>query len=456
MTEDGAMSGDDRKREPIRFDRHTPEYREQFEAVTRELQGTCPIAWSETYDGHWVASGHHEVFEIARSADVLSNDHDVKGERRGYQGISIPAPPRAKSSRGGFLEMDPPEQRYYRQTLNPYLSPAAVNRWIPLVDEVVRASIDERIEEGRLDFVDDLANIVPAVLTMAMMGIPLKKWTVYNEPAHASVYTPPNSPDQARITEMQRAMGRDLYTSIVEIRANPRPGLVDALVRADINGQAPPDDELLGVLALLIGGGFDTTTALTAHALEWLSENPQERERLSRERDTLLDSATEEFLRYFTPAPGDGRTFSADCEIVGTQFKEGERLWLSWAMANRDPSVFPEPDKVDLERRGNRHSSFGLGIHRCIGSNVARMVFKRMVTQVLDRMPDFVCDPEGAEHYETIGVIQGMRHLPATFTPGHRLGAGLDETLDALQKVCDEQRLAEPVTVRRAVAKIDH
>jgi cytochrome P450 len=452
----GAVTGEDRKKDRIRFDRHTPEYRKQFAAVTQELQGKCPIAWSETYDGHWVASGHHEVFEIARSADVLSNDHDVKGERRGYEGISIPAPPRAKSSRGGFLEMDPPEQRYYRQTLNPYLSPAAVNRWIPLVDEVVRASIDEKTEDGRIDFVDDLANVVPAVLTMAMMGIPLKKWTVYNEPAHASVYTPPNSPDQARITEMQRAMGRDLYTSIVEIRENPRPGLVDALVRADINGKTPPDDELLGVLALLIGGGFDTTTALTAHALEWLSENPQERERLSRERDVLLDSATEEFLRYFAPAPGDGRTFSADCEIVGTQFKEGERLWLSWAMANRDPSVFPEPNKVDLERKGNRHSSFGLGIHRCIGSNVARMVFKQMVTQVLDRMPDFRCDPEGAEHYETIGVIQGMRHLPATFTPGRRLGAGLDETLDALQKVCDEQRLAEPVTVRRAVAKIDN
>jgi cytochrome P450 len=456
MTPDEVVNDDDRKKDRIHFDRHTPEYRHQFEAVTQELQSKCPIAWSDTYDGHWVASGQREVFEIARSAEFLSNDHDVKGERRGYEGISIPSPPRAKSSRGGFLEMDPPEQRYYRQTLNPYLSPAAVSRWVPLIDEVVRASIDEKIEEGRIDFVDDLANIVPAVLTMGMMGIQLKKWVIYNEPAHAGVYTPPNSPDQARVTELQKNMGRDLYGSIMEIRANPRPGLVDALVRADINGKTPPDDELLGVLALLIGGGFDTTTALTAHALEWLSENPGERERLSRERDTLLDSATEEFLRYFTPAPGDGRTISADCEIVGTRFKEGERLWLSWAMANRDPSVFPEPNTIDMERKGNRHTSFGLGIHRCIGSNVARTVFKRMVTQVLDRMPDYRCDPEGAEHYETIGVIQGMRHLPATFTPGRRLGAGLEETLEALQKVCDEQRLAEPVTVRKDKAKIDH
>jgi hypothetical protein len=107
-----------------------------------------------------------------------------------------------------------------------------------------------------------------------------------------------------------------------------------------------------------------------------------------------------------------------------------------------------------LARTGNRHHSFGLGIHRCIGSNVARMVFKQMVTAVLDRMPDYGCDPAGAVHYETIGVIQGMRHLPATFTPGARLGAGLDETIEAMQRACDVQRLAEPVTIRRASAEI--
>ncbi|MFF2846345.1 cytochrome P450 [Streptomyces sp. NPDC058001] len=456
MSVEQAVGDDDRKRNTYDFDRHTPEYRHQFESITEEMQSRCPVAWSDTHGGHWVASGHHELFELARSADVLSNDHDVKGERRGYRGINIPSAPRGKGFRGGFLEMDPPEQRYYRQTLNPYLSPAAINRWVPLIDEVVRACIDEKIEEGRIDFVDDLANIVPAVLTLAMMGIPLKHWTIYNEPAHAGVYTPPNSPDMKRVVELHKAMMGDLARQIAEVRQNPRPGLVDALVRADINGENPTDDELIGVLALLIGGGFDTTTALTAHVLEWLAQNPGERDRLSRERDTLLDSATEEFLRYFTPAPGDGRTFSDSCEIAGTRFEEGERLWLSWAMANRDPSVFPDPHTIDLTRKGNRHTSFGLGIHRCIGSNVARTVFKRMVLQVLDRMPDYRCDPEGTVHYETIGVIQGMRHLPATFTPGKRLGPGFGETLDMLQRICDDQRLAEPVTVRTARARIGH
>jgi cytochrome P450 len=324
-----------------------------------------------------------------------------------------------------------------------------MSRWIPVIDEVVRACLDEKIESGSIDFVDELANIVPAVLTLAMMGIPLKSWVIYNEPAHAPIYTPPNSPDMARIGKIHHEMMVDLATQMAQIRQNPRPGLVDALVRMKIDGETPPDGDLLGTLGLLIGGGFDTTTALTAHALEWLSENPEERDRLSRERDTLLDSATEEFLRYYSPAPGDGRTISADCERAGVQFKEGDRLWLSWAMANRDPSAFPNPNQIDLARKGNRHKSFGLGIHRCIGSNVARTVFKRMLMQVLDRMPDYRCDPEGAMHYDTIGVINGMRHLPATFTPGPRLGPGLDETLETLQKLVEEQALATPVTRRK-------
>ncbi|WP_309484381.1 cytochrome P450 [Streptomyces himalayensis] len=454
MSAQGAPQGEERKRNRYDFDRHAPGYRERFVEITEEMQSRCPVAWSETHGGHWVVSGNRELFEIARSAEYLSNDHDVKGERRGYQGINIPYAKRGKGMRGGFLEMDPPEQRHYRQALNPYLSPAAIQRWIPFLDEVARACIDEKIEQGSIDFIDDLANVVPAVFTLAMMGIPLRNWTIYNEPAHAGVYTRPDSPEMPRVIEMHIAMMRDLAGQLADVRKNPRPGLVDALVHAEINGQTPPDDELLGVLALLIGGGFDTTTALTAHALEWLSENPGERDRLSRERDTLLDSATEEFLRFYTPAPGDGRTISADCELAGTEFKEGDRVWLSWAMANRDPSVFPEPHTVDLDRKGNRHNSFGLGIHRCIGSNVARTAFKRMLLQVLDRMPDYRCDPEGTVHYETIGVIQGMRQLPATFTPGKRLGPGLDETLEILQKVCDEQRLAEPVTVRTTRADI--
>ena len=432
------------------FDRHTPEYRFEFERITEEMHENYPIAWSPTYGGHWVAANNRAVFDIARRADVLSNDYDPRGERRGYKGISVPNYPR--ETRSGFLEMDPPGQRQYRQALNPYLSPAAVARWKPFVADLTRAVIDDKIETGRIDFVDDLANIVPAVLTLAMMGIPLKDWAIYCEPAHRQVYTKPDSPEMLTVIEQSKEMNHELHLAIERVRESGTPGLVDALVQATIEGATPSDHELAEVLTLLIGGGFDTTTALTAHALEYLSDHPEERARLSRDRDHLLDSATEEFLRFYTPAPGDGRTFSRDCEIDGVSFKEGERLWLSWAMANRDPLVFSEPNKIILDRPANRHSSFGLGIHRCIGSNMARMTFKEMLLGVLDRMPDFVCDSRSAVHYDTVGVINGMKNLSASFTAGERRGPGLEDTLVKLQEMCLTEELARPITAKQDAA----
>jgi cytochrome P450 len=438
-----STTGD--KLNPVHFDRHAPDYIDRFSEITRELHARCPVAWTSTYGGHWVASGYDEVFEIARNGSLLSNDFDFRGERQGYQGISIPTVP-GRNSRGGFLEMDPPEQRDWRRAIDPYLSPAAVARWRPMIQDLSHACLDERIETGEIDFVDDLANIVPAVMTLALMGLPLVDWVIYCEPAHAMVYTPPDSPEMAAVIASNQAMAARLTEGIRDIRRNPRPGMINALIEASICGRPAPDEDIRDTLVLLIGGGFDTTTALTAHSLEWLSENPSERDRLRSDLPGLIDLATEEFLRYFTPAPGDGRTVTRDYEVSGRKLEEGDRLWISWSMANRDPSVFPEPEVIKIDRLHNRHTSFGLGLHRCIGSNVARVVFKTMLTAVLERIPDFNCDASRAVHYDTIGVINGMKHLPARFTPAKRLGPGVEDRINHWQKVIDEERLAAPVT----------
>ncbi|MGY1743018.1 MULTISPECIES: cytochrome P450 [unclassified Blastococcus] len=442
-----------RRRPRISLDRHGPAYSADFVRLSDELHASAPIAWNDTHGGYWFVNGSRELFDVARRADVLSNDNDIRGERRGYWGVQIPPSPReGHQTIAGFLEMDPPAQRYYRNALNPYLSPAAVARWQPVQDEITRACLDEVVESGRIEFVDDLANVVPAVLTMAMLGLPLTDWELYSEPIHAQVYTRPDDPDMARVHELTMTMAISLFGRVGEIRANPRPGLIHALITADIGGHSPDDLEVVSAVLLLIGGGFDTTTALTAKSLEWLSRQPDQRDRLIAEWDTLRDSATEEFLRHVSPLQGDGRTVAADAEIDGVAFREGERLWLSFAMANRDAAVFPDPHEVKLDRTGNRHASFGLGVHRCIGSNLARATFKTMLKAVLDRVPDYACDPVGAVHYDTTGTINGMRHLPATFTPGRRLGPGLAETLTDLQRLVDDQRLAEPVPVRQARA----
>ncbi|MDV6270930.1 MULTISPECIES: cytochrome P450 [Rhodococcus] len=454
MTADDVRNVENLKKCPIDYERHGPNFRIEFAEKTHELHAKCPIAWTDSYEDHWVASGMDEVFALARRSDAVTNFRDADGSKNGYKGISIPAYDYGPYDTPSFLELDPPEQTDFRKTLNPYLSPAAVVRWIPVIDDLVRACIDDKIESGSIDFVHDLANVVPAVVTMGMLGLPLTDWEIHNEPAHALMYTPPGSPDHERVTQMAMDSRAALTAAVPEVRANPRPGLMDALVKTTVVGKPLTDQEVTGTAMLLVGGGFDTTTALTGQSILWLSQHPAERTRLIDEIDTLLDPATEEFLRYFTPAQGDARTFSQDIEINGVEFKEGERLWISWAMANRSPNVFPNPDEVDFDRGANRHAAFGLGIHRCIGSNVARVLFKRMLTAVLERMPDFVVDSEKVVHYESVGQINGLVNMPATFTPGKRLGPGFAETIDRVQKIVIEQSLAEPVVSRREAAKV--
>ncbi len=272
----------------VEFDQHSAEYRETYPAKAHELREQCPVAWSTNHDGFWVVTGHEELSALSKRADLLSNDHDPDGERNGYQGISIPE---RGSTRGGFIEMDPPEQSEYRRVLNPFLSPAAVVQWEPLIADFTRACIDDVIETGRLDFVDDFANVVPAILTMAMLGLPLADWEIYCEPAHMQVYTAPDSPNWDRMLETTfRMVGR--LAEYVQIRkTEPRPGMITALLNAKVMGEFLPDEGIIGTVTLLIGGGFDTTTSLLAGALDWLDTRSRRaravgrRHRLHEHRD---------------------------------------------------------------------------------------------------------------------------------------------------------------------------
>ena len=423
----------------VEFDQHTPEYRETYPAKAHELREQCPVAWSTKHDGFWIVTGHDALSALSKRPDLLSSDHDPDGERNGYEGISIPA---RGSTRGGFIEMDPPEQSEYRRILNPFLSPTAVKVWDPFIEDFTRACIDDVIESGRLDFVDDFANIVPAVLTMAMLGLPLSDWEIYCEPAHMQVYTPPDSPNFDHMMEVTFRMVERLAEYVQIRKTEPRPGMISALLNAKVMGEFLPDDGIIGTVSLLIGGGFDTTTSLLAGSLNWLDTHPVERARLVDDAD-LMNSATEEFLRHFTPAQGGGRTITQDCEVGGFEFAEGDRVFLSFAMCNHDPAAFPDPDEIVLDRFPNPHAAFGLGVHRCIGSNLARLGFKHMLRECLRRMADYRVDQAGAVQYESIGVINGFKHLPATFTPGRREGPPLAEVMSTWQARLDAEPAPE-------------
>jgi cytochrome P450 len=425
----------------VEFDQHSKEYQARGMQIGAEIRSKCPVAWSENYGGYWIITGLEEASAIYKRPELFSAlNLTWKDPDSMFRGIQIPNNP--AYGENSFLEMDPPEQLQYRRVLNSHLSPAAVVRWEPFVAEFTGACIDEIIEQGHGDFVEDIVNVVPALLTMAMIGFPLADWDVYCEPTHAQVYTPAHSPDRERVNQITMQMGMRTMELIAQMRANPRPGMCKDLIDAEIGGQRLSDATIAGQLGLVIGGGFDTTTALTSNAFQWLFEHPEDKARLMGFDEGLWNTATEEFLRYFSPSQGDARTAIEDCEVMGYQFKKGDRVLPSFSISNRDPRFFPDPDTLDIERFPNRHAAFGLGNHRCIGSNLARMNFKAMLMGTLKRIPEYEVDVDGVERYETIGIINGNKTMPFSFPAGKKVGPGLAATIEKWQQILDDEAAA--------------
>ena len=175
----------------------------------------------------------------------------------------------------------------------------------------------------------------------------------------------------------------------------------------------------MSICGTIINGGVDTTTVLLANALEYLDRNHDLRRRLVDE-PALLPSATEEFLRYFSPVQAFSRTVARDVELGGQQLERGDRVLLCFGSANRDESEFPAADEFVADRFPNRHVAFGLGKHRCIGSTLARTEFMIMLDEVLARMPDYEIDRDASERYVSLGIVNGWIRMPGRFTPGPR------------------------------------
>jgi cytochrome P450 len=206
-------------------------------------------------------------------------------------------------------------------------------------------------------------------------------------------------------------------------RATPRGDIISYLVHNEVDGQKFSDNELLGFIGLILAGGLLTTTDAIGNALIHLQEHPEDRTRLIAEPD-LIPIAIEEFLRYEAPVMGLARTATRDVELGGQAISKGEKVLLLWAAANRDPDEFPEPDRCIIDRSPNRHVSFGVGIHRCLGSNLGRLEFRVALEEVLRRMPDYDIDLERVVMAPSVGITYGRIRIPMSFPAGRREEGG--------------------------------
>lgn len=402
------------------LDHHSAEYRQSWPEIYDDIrQSGCPVAHSSHYGGFYILSRYEDVAGVARDDENYSSENDLgQGPR---QGITIPSPP----VHSGPIETDPPRLGELRNVLMKPLSPAASRKWEGWLRDLTNHFIDRFIEKGEGDLVLDLGNPVPAIFTMQFLGLPTEDWKLYAMPMHQVVYASPGT------KELEEAYGgifqflERLNAALAERRSNPTDDFMSDIVTARIDGEPLSDQDALEMAFLIVAGGVDTTTGLLASALDWLELHPEERARLAASPE-LIPQATEEFLRFVSPVQGNARTVVGECDVRGHKFADGDRVLLSWAAANRDPEVFEDPHSMNFERSPNRHQAFGIGMHRCAGSNVARVMFGVMLGEVLRRLPEYTIDRSKAEPYADIATVNGWKSQPVSFTVGPSENAPFD------------------------------
>jgi cytochrome P450 len=401
------------------FDYHSHAHAANAQCVYRDIRESTGIIHTDSNEGYYVLTRYADIAAAARNHETFTSKKDFNGPGLGGGGISIPPNPATSLS---LDELDPPEWKRVRSALNPTLAPGAVQRLMPSIEEITTYFIDQFIEVGEADLVLALFNPIPAIMTLDYLGIPRQGWERYADPIHKMAYVRRGLPEYDVVFQGTVWILEQLQELITERRREPRDDFVSNMMRHEAGGTPFSDEEIKEMMFIALGGGIDTTTALMSNTMFYLYEHPEERRRL-QDDPSLLDSACEEFLRYFTPVQALARTVGKPVVVEGVELKHGDRVLLAWASANRDPEQFDDPDEVKLDRFPNRHCSFGIGIHRCIGSNLARSIFKTVIPELLRRIPDYEVDTANARRYDRIGIVNGWEQIPITFTPGKREGS---------------------------------
>ena len=399
----------------VHFDHNSPEHAADPVGSYRALRAQHPIAYSEAHGGYWILSGYEPVFEAARDDDIFSSARTSHGG----EGLTVVIP-KTPMHQHIPIEIDPPEFRKYRRIVNAIAAPAAIG---PLTERIKHHTtwfIDQVIEQGHCDLAEIIG--IPAITTVEWLGLPTEEWARYSFQHRMVLAAPKGSPDYIQATQVDLPYLTNQVKEVIAARKEqPRDDVISYLLAQQVDDRPLTDDEVFSMVELLLAGGTVTTSSLVSQAMIWLYQHPEVRQRLIDEPE-LRERATEEFLRFFSPTQALARTVTTDVEFHGCPLKAGDRVLLAWASANRDPAGgFDDPDELDVERWPNRHVAFGVGVHRCVGSHIARALAYEMIGQLLTRMPDYVVDLERTEPFRNQGANVGYSAIPITFTPGPRL-----------------------------------
>jgi cytochrome P450 len=364
----------------------------------------CPVAHSERYGGVWLPTSHEDISAIAYDTDHFTSQSVVVSEGRPMmpapQGI---APP---------ISSDPPFHHEARRLLLPAFSPKAVALLEPFTREYCNELLDAVDGKDLIDAAVDYAQHIPVRVIAKMLGFPPEDADTFRMFVHNALEGV-DLPVEKRM-ENFGLLDEYLRAQVEDHIANPRDDLTTFLLNAEMDGQPLNAEHVGGTIALLLIAGIDTTWSAIGASLWHLAKTPADRERLASE-PALMPFAVEEFLRAYAPVTM-ARLVKDDFEFNGCPMKANEWVLLPFPAANRDPEVFENPDEVVIDRVENRHAAFGLGIHRCAGSNLARMEMQVAIEVWMDRFGDrfTLADPDAVTW--SGGQVRGPRQLPIALT----------------------------------------
>ncbi|MFI6908061.1 cytochrome P450 [Nonomuraea sp. NPDC050394] len=368
--------------------------------IQDDLRQRCPIAHTERFGGGWLPTRYEDVAAIAYDTESFSSRSIIMSNFR---------PPKEIAPVGGVppISSDPPFHHDARKLLLPAFTKTEVGKREAATRAFCHSLIDAM--EGRevVDAARDYAQHIPVRVIADMLGFPAEDGPRFREFIESALEGVNLPPDQ-RIANM----GRLFDYLLVQIRDHldrPREDLTTFLIDAELYGQKLSPDHVAGTMALLLIAGIDTTWSAIGASLWHLAKTPADRERLVAEPE-LLPTAMEEFLRAYAPVTM-ARLVKEDLSWNGVEMKAEDWILLSFPAANRDPAYFERADEVVIDREVNRHVAFGLGIHRCVGSHLARMELRIALEVWLERVPSFTLSDPDAVTWAT-GQVRGPRTLP--------------------------------------------
>ena len=388
------------------YDIFDPEFvRDPFPSFAAIRESQCPVAHTERWGGSWLPTRYEDVVAIAQEYETFTS--------RGI--LVLPPPPgQTEGAYGGVaappITSDPPDHHWHRRLILPVFAPQAVAKYEQGTRDLCNSLIDAFIDKGVADAAGDYAQHIPVRVIATMLGVPLEMEEEFTDWVRGVLE---NMTDMEHRKRARQHIIEFFLAQVKDREVNPRENdLITELMNTEVEGKKVPIEYVLGVCNLMLVAGVDTTWSAIGSTLWHMAQHPEHRKQL-RDNPDLWPTAIEELLRVYAPVTM-ARIVDHDVEYNGCPMKAGDRVLMPFPAANRDPRVFENPDEVILDREHNRHVAFGSGIHRCAGSNLARLEVRVALQTWLERIPEFeLVDPSSVTWAG--GQVHGPRRCMVKF-----------------------------------------